>query len=107
MRRVVLWASWRLLGWGVAGIAFPALLEWLASSAVLWWRLAQSARRRSRRPSSRRRSRSLGAAHEAWIKAGMLGKIEHCRAQNRRCIRVNGNAGPFGEQSDYRVIQGY
>jgi hypothetical protein len=37
MRKVVLWASWRLLSWVMAAAAGSVLLGWFASTAVLWW----------------------------------------------------------------------
>ena len=107
LRRVVLWASWRLLGWGVAGIAALALLWWSASSAVLWWDAGTIGQAQEQKAQLEEEISELQANREAWIKAGMLGKIEHCDPGNRPCIRVNENAGSFGEQSDYRVIRGY
>ena len=49
----------------------------------------------------------LKANQDGWQKAGMLGKIDCCGARSRPCIAVDENAGPFGEHSEYRVIQGY
>lgn len=34
--QVVLWASWRLLGWVMAVVAGLVLVGWLASMLVLW-----------------------------------------------------------------------
>jgi len=42
-----------------------------------------------------------------WMKAGMLARLERCGPKLRPCIRVDEGAGPFGDRSDYRVIQGY
>jgi len=50
---------------------------------------------------------ALQANHDAWVKAGMLGKLERCGPKARPCIRVDENAGTFGNRADYRVIQGY
>ena len=49
----------------------------------------------------------LQATHDAWVKAGMLGKLDQCGPKRRPCIRVDESAGPFGERLDYRVILGY
>lgn len=107
LRRVVLWASWRLLGWGVAGIATLALLWWLAGSAVLWWDAGAIGQAQEQKAELEAQAAQLQATQAEWVKAGMLGKIEHCGRSARPCIRVDENAGPFGENSEYRVIQGY
>ena len=107
LRRVVLWASWRLLGWGVAGIAALALLWWLASSAVLWWDAGAIGAAQEQKAELEAQVAELKASHDEWVKAGMLGKIDRCGARSRPCIAVDESAGPFGEHSEYRVIQGY
>jgi hypothetical protein len=85
MRKVVLWASWRLLSWVMAAAAGSVLLGWFASTAVLWW-----------------------DNYDSWVKAGMLGKIIRCPG-NRPCLRVDEGAGAFQSEghNDYRIIQGY
>ena len=107
LRRVVLWASWRLLGWGVAGIAALALLGWLASSALLWWDAGAIGQAQEQKGELEAQIAELQASHDEWVKAGMLGKITRCGERNRLCIAVNEGAGAFGEHSEYRVIQGY
>ena len=107
LRNVVQWASWRLLGWGVAGIAALALLWWLASSAVLWWDAGAIGAAQVQKAQLEAEIGDLQANHDAWVKAGMLGKIERCGPRSRPCIGVDESAGPFGEQSNYRVIEGY
>ncbi len=37
LRRVVSWASWRLLGWIMALMVLLVLLGWLTGNAVVWW----------------------------------------------------------------------
>jgi hypothetical protein len=107
LRRVVRWASWRLLGRGVAGIAALALLWWLASSAVLWWDAGAIGAAQARKAQLEAEIADLRVNHDAWVKAGMLGKIERCGPHARPCIRVDEGAGAFGDQGDYRVILGY
>ena len=107
LRRVVLWASWRLLGWGVAAIAALVLLWWLASSAVLWWDAGMIGRAQLQKAQLEAEITDLKASRDEWQKAGMLGKLEHCGPNSRPCIRVDESAGGFGNQGDYRVILGY
>ncbi|TLU70663.1 hypothetical protein [Lichenicoccus roseus] len=109
LRRVVLWASWRLLGWGVAGIAALAVLWWLASSAVLWWDAGAIGSAQVQKAQLEAEIAQLLATRDGWRKAGMLGKLEQCGADRRPCIRVDESAGQFEADghSDYRVIQRY
>ena len=107
LRRVVLWASWRLLGWGVAAIAALVLLWWLASSAVLWWDAGMIGRAQLQKAHLEAEIADLKASRDEWQKAGMLGKLAHCDPGHRPCIRVDESAGGFGDQGDYRVILGY
>lgn len=44
---------------------------------------------------------------DAWVKAGMMAKLDRCGPKARPRIRVDEGAGAFGDRSDYRVIQGY
>ena len=107
LRRVVLWASWRLLGWVMAGVAGLVLLGWLASTLVLWWDNGTITEARMQKAQLQAEVAEMQANHDGWVKAGMLGKLERCGPKARLCIRVDEGAGPFGERSDYRVIQGY
>ncbi len=107
LRQVVLWASWRLLGWVMAGVAGLVLLGWLASTLVLWWDTGTIAAAQAQKAQLQAEVTEMQANHDGWVKAGMLGKLEHCNPGFRPCIRVNESAGAFGDRSDYRVILGY
>ncbi len=107
LRQVVLWASWRLLGWVMAGVAGLVLLGWLASTLVLWWDTGTIAAAQAQKAQLQAEVAEMQANHDGWVKAGMLGKLEHCNPGFRPCIRVNESAGAFGDRSDYRVILGY
>ena len=109
LRQVVLWASWRLLGWVMAGVAGLVLLGWLASTLVLWWDTGTIAAAQVQKAQLQAQVAELEANHDAWVKAGMLGKLERCNPGLRPCIRVNEAAGPFQSEghNDYRVILGY
>ena len=100
LRRVVSWASWRLLGWIMALIAALALLGWLSSTALIWWDTGTIEQLQGE-------ITEMQANHAAWVKAGMLGKLTYCDPGNRPCIQVDEGAGAFGANSDYRVIKGY
>ena len=107
LRRVVLWASWRLLGWIAAVGAVTALVGWLTGSAVLWWDAGAIADARAEKRRLQAEVAEMQANRDAWAKAGMLGKLERCDPGNRPCIRVDENAGAYGTPSDRRVILGY
>jgi hypothetical protein len=109
LRKVVLWASWRLLGWIVAVVAAMVLLGWLASAAVLWWDTGAIAQARLLKAQLAAEVTEMQANHDAWVKSGMLGKLERCSPGNRPCIRVDEKAGVFEGQghNDYRIILGY
>ena len=109
LRRVVLWASWRLLGWIAAVGAMTALLGWLTSSGVLWWDAGTIADARARKAELQAEVAELQANYDGWMKVGVQQRVIRCGPKLRPCIRVDENAGTFGDQAhnDYRVIQGY
>ena len=107
LRRVVLWASWRLLGWVMAGMAVLVLLIWLTSTVTLWWDTDAIASAQARKAQLQAEVAELRANREGWVMAGMLGKLERCGPKSRPCIRVDERAGSFGGLADYRVILGY
>ena len=107
LRRVVLWASWRLLGWAMAGTAVLVLLIWLSSTVTLWWATDAIASAQARKAQLQAEVAEMQANRDAWAKAGMLGKLERCDPGNRPCIRVDERAGAYGTPADRRVILGY
>ena len=109
LRRVVLWASWRLLGWVMAGTAVLILLIWLSSTVTLWWATDEIASAQARKAKLEAEVAELRANHETLAMAGMLGKLIRCDPGNRPCIRVDERAGQFERQGQegYRVIWGY
>ncbi len=114
LRRVAAWASWRLLGRGVAVVALLAGLLWLADLSVWWWTERDMERARGERMALQAEigvlrgiRDELAAQRTRLVQEGLLAKINRCDPGHRPCIRVNEAAGAFGEQSDYRVILGY
>jgi hypothetical protein len=100
LRRVVSWASWRLLGWIMALLVALVLLGWLTGNAVVWWDTGTVNNLQGE-------IIELQANHDALVRAGMLGKLTYCDPGNRPCIRVDESAGAFGSDGDYRIILGY
>jgi cell division protein FtsB len=103
LRRVVSWASWRLLGWIMALIVALVLLGWLTGNALVWWDTGTITQLQSE-------ISQLQANNDSWVKAGMLDRLERCNPGNRPCVEVNEDAGPFGTpggSQDYRVLKGY
>lgn len=76
------------------------LLGWLSSTAIVWLDTGRVERLQDQ-------IGTLQANRDAWVKAGMLGKISSCDPGNRPCIQLNKNAGAFGSNGDYRIIKGY
>ena len=109
LRRVVLWASWRLLGWIAAVGATTALVGWLTSSGVLWWDAGAVADARARKAQLQADVAELQASYDGWVKLGVQQKVIRCGPKLRPCIRVDENAGQFGSegQGSYRVIWGH
>ena len=107
LRNVARWASWRALKWGAAAAAILVLLTWLASHATVWWDTKAIAGYRAQKAMLEAEISDLQERRQEWIAAGMLGKLERCGPTARWCIRVDENAGPFGDHGDYRVIKGY
>lgn len=71
LRRVVSWASWRLLGWIMALMVALVLLGWLTGNAVVWWDTGTINNLQDE-------IAELRANHDALVKAGMLGKLTYC-----------------------------
>jgi len=107
LRRVVAWASWRLLGWMTAAVAALVLLGWLASTLVLWWDTGAIAAARVEKRQLQAEVAEMQANRDEWARAGFLAKLERCGPTRRPCVRINESAGPFGDRSDYRVLLGY
>lgn len=108
MRRVVLWASWRLLGWVVAGIAALSMLWWMAGAAVLWWDGSAIRSAQAEKVHLEAEVAALQANYDDWVQKGMLGKLEHCGPKDRLCIQIDEGAGAFGDDArHYWVIKGY
>lgn len=103
LRRVVQWASWRLLGWIMALIVALVLFGWMSSTALVWWDSGRINTLQSQ-------IATLQANHRTWVKAGMLDRLNRCNPGNRPCVQVNETAGAFGVKGgpqDYRVLKGY
>ena len=100
LRRIVSWASWRLLGRIVALTVGLMLFGWLSSTAVVWWDRTTVSQLRGE-------IAMLQANHAAWVKAGMLDKLARCGSNNRPCVAINQSAGAYGKSGEYRVLKGY
>lgn len=103
LRRVVSWASWRLLGWIMALMVTLVLLGWLTGNALEWWDTGTI-------NTLQGEITELKANHDALVRAGMLGKLSYCDPGNRPCVEVNEDAGTFGTPGgpqDYQVLKGY
>lgn len=100
LRRIVAWASWRLLGWIVALTVGLMLFGWLSSTAVVWWDRTTVSQLRGE-------IAMLRANHAAWVKKGMLDKLARCGPNSRPCVAINTDAGTYGKSGDYRVLKGY
>ena len=107
LRRMMLWASGRVLGRLVLAIGGVILLGWLANMAALAWDAGAIGQLQARKAQLEADVAELQARHDDWIQQGMLGKLERCSPRSRPCIRVDERAGAFGDKGDYRVILGY
>lgn len=102
---IVRWTSWRLLGRGLATVAGLALIWWLGVGAMLWWDSSAIGSAQMEKAKLEAEVAELKANRDAWVQAGMLGKMEQCGPKNRPCIPVDENAGAFGRQGDYRIVR--
>jgi hypothetical protein len=107
LKRLVQWASGRVLGRLVAAIGLVIVLGWVANMVVLWRDAGTIGQLQAQKAQLEVAVAELQARHEDWIRQGMLGKMERCGPRDRPCIRVDEGAGRFGESGDYRVILGY
>ncbi|WP_420608369.1 hypothetical protein [Novosphingopyxis sp.] len=114
LRRVVGWATWRLLGRGLLVVVGLAGLLWLAQGMAWWWDQralegvrAQTARLEAQVAELKGKRDALEANRDELEQSGLLAKIERCGSRSRLCVRVDERAGAFGTASDYRVLLGY
>jgi hypothetical protein len=104
-KRMIAWASGRLLAWGLGALAGLVLLGWLASGIVLWWDTAAIAASHVRKQQLQAEVAELQATSDAWTAAGFASKLRRCGPKNRPCIAVDEAAGPFGAQSEFRLLK--
>ena len=107
LRRVVGWATWRLLGQGVLAVACLAGLLWLVQASAWWWSWRELEEVRAQKAVVEAEVAGLKANRDALVREGMLARIVRCNPGNRPCVRINEAAGTFGEQADHRVLRGY
>ena len=107
LRRVVGWATWRLLGQGVLVVACLAGLLWLVQASTWWWSWRELEEVRAQKVVVEAEVAGLKANRDALVREGMLARIVRCNPGNRPCVRINEAAGTFGEQADHRVLRGY
>ena len=116
LRRVVGWATWRLLRQGVLAVAGLAGVLWLAQASAWWWGWraleevrAQKAMVEVEVTALAAQRDELRANRDALVRDGLLVRIVRCNPGNRPCVRINEAAGTFeaGGQADYRVLRGY
>jgi len=89
----------------VAALGGLVLLGWLVSGVVLWWDKAAITAVQARKVQLEGEVAKMQATRDDWARSGMLARVERCNPGDRPCIRVNEEAGAFGEHSDYRVLR--
>ena len=104
-RNMIGWASTRVLLWGLGALAGLVLLGWLASGIVLWWDTQAIATAHVAKQQLQVEVEDLRANRNAWVRAGMLSKLQQCGSKRQPCVAVDESAGAFGEQSDYRLLK--
>jgi hypothetical protein len=68
MRGVVLWASWRLLGWLLAVVAGLMLLVWVANTGLLWWNASAIGAAQARKVELQAEVAEMQANRDDWAK---------------------------------------
>ena len=107
LRRVVSWASWRLLGWVLTVAAMVLLVGWLAGVARSQWDERAIGLLQARKAVLEAEIAGLEGNRDALVRAGAWAKLERCGPKSRPCLRMDDKAGTFGPQADHRVILGY
>ena len=77
------------------------------SNAVLWWDQGAIDAARVQKAALQAEIEGLQANRESWVKAGVLQRVITCGPKRRFCVKIDQSAGEFGEQGEYRVIQGH
>lgn len=107
LRNIVRWAGARLVGSVAAIVGAALLLWWLACSALLWWDTSAVGAAQVRKAELQAELAEMRATRDAWAAAGLLARLERCGAKRLPCVRIDKDAGAFGEGSDYRVLRSY
>lgn len=107
LRKIISWARWRVLAWIAGLIVVLAVVGWLISHGLIWWDTGTVSQLQSDITDLQNKIVALQANHDAWVKAGMLDKIETCTPGDRPCVAVDESAGKYGPSEDIRVLKGY
>jgi hypothetical protein len=107
LRRVVEWVTWRLLGKVGAIAAGFLLVVVLANVSIRWWYERDIAAGRAQKAVLETQIAGLQDTHDQLMQTGGKAVITRCGPSTRLCIQVDGGAGSFGDQGDYRIIKGY
>jgi hypothetical protein len=99
LRRIQRAANLRVTFWsiGITGMCAAVAV------AVAWWWLPSPEEMRG----LREQRDELVAGVERLNKLGGRADLQHCGDERRLCVRVDPQAGHYGQHSDYYVIKGY
>lgn len=107
LRRVILWASWRVLAWITGLIVVLTVVGWLITHGLIWWDTGTVTQLQGEISDLQNQIAKLEDNRNTWVKAGMLDKLETCGPNSRPCVAVDESAGAFGTSADIRVLKGY
>lgn len=105
--QLVSWAQWRVLTrvglvlMGLAGFA------WVLGAGVSAWDNWQITRLTEERDALKHDIAQMQDHYDDFKASGVLQELHRCNPGNRPCIRVDMNAGVFGDAGDVRIIKGY
>ncbi len=107
LKDAVAWFTWKWSGIVSASIAAMFVVWWLLAQGLLWWHRDEVDQLLARRAALTREVEQLQAQASAFEARAGRAILTTCGTVNRLCVRIDKQAGAFGDESDYMVLRGY
>lgn len=96
---------WALVAGGAAAgcVASVLIAAWLS----VWWQRHQVETLIEQKAQLQAEVAELQTNAQDWTKRAGRAKLDKCGEQSRLCVRIDKDAGTFGNDADYAILKGY